>query len=1407
MPELLISNTTSAGIAFGIAAFLAIFAALFALHVYRAQSFAVFAGLFAAEVIKLFYLLTLLGQMNPVWAWTGPGSVAFIARAFLIMLSAFWLVFSFLAFHHSSPAEKSHLLHWSIYAVMALALIFGLTLGHQSLLQTITLTPSAQDLIRQFAAGICAGCFLLASVSAGMRWWRSRNALWIWLVLAALTLAATTALQFLLPSSAVSVMALLGLSSLLVAIGLFADRARFLRFEAELRKSLLENSIKLEEQLRSQSAAMALTHEAIAHLDLNDKIIFANENFLQLIGYHGDPPVGRSLKEIVSKEVYEAFQPLLREARRERSAQVEIAVPLPGGQRLMQASYAPIRQDNQRIEGLHLGLIDVTEYRRTEKSLQALAGSHRENFNIFYQAQANASDAMVITDLQYKISDANPAFERAFGFSKQEILAHEIGECFASDSFPLADIQRRLAQHKPWRGEVLSSGKDGRTFVSDLAVIPLAADEQRIVRYLWIAHDLTEQRKLENELAHRAQAVQAKQDEIAATRQYFESLLDTLNDIFIVVDTTGRCLYLNAPARERLGFSAEELTAKKLPNFLQEVQRLGGYGEAVKIEFREYEAAMQTRSGETITCLWSARPLFNAKKEWLGTLAIGREMDELKRLRTSADTLELEQKIQQRTAELQRRIDQLAKMMEIGEDIRLNVSLDVIMQAVANAISALGWQRVGVFHRRQDETYELVASAGFDERRASLPRKFLKISYPDLAPYLLERWRISQSFYLDARQLQGKRPAFLPASLDVFAVGDWHEHDCLLAPIRGRDKTIGMIMVFSPSDGRRPEASQVHDLELLADDAGLAIANSELLASHAASERQARLLAHIGNAFQAASTLEEVVIDIAGLMAQALSCPLVIVVRADAVAAAGVSGGLTSAKWVAAAGQPARTEKGRGRRLTNDDVPEKLLKELFEQTGRERERLVELEPAPWRELIAASPANDTADTLSARLIALRSRGRSFGFVLCFEAEAATVSPAIPATFLSDLIAQATLTIDNARLFHQTEEKAHELAHANQHISEFLASTSHELRTPLHAILQFSEILLDDDSKKMHPEQRHHLEIVQRSGKNLLALINDILDLSKIAAGKMEAILEDFDPRLMISEISETVRPLCEKKKLKLQINLADSLPALINSDRNMLTRALTNLLGNAVKFTEDGYLDVSAHYRAPALTMAVRDTGIGIPANRLKEIFEPFRQLEMSEARRHSGTGLGLAISQNMLAILGGRIEVVSKVGSGSTFTIHVPVKIPSPAEIKRAAGVTRKPAPAQAASSKKRRRPSGHILVVEDDENTRYAMQFILENEGYRVSFAEGEEAILSAQHERPNMILMDIMMPKMDGYQVARTLKAQKQLAHIPVVALTARAMKGDREKALAAGCDDYLTKPFEKKDILGMIAKWLE
>ena len=429
-------------------------------------------------------------------------------------------------------------------------------------------------------------------------------------------------------------------------------------------------------------------------------------------------------------------------------------------------------------------------------------------------------------------------------------------------------------------------------------------------------------------------------------------------------------------------------------------------------------------------------------------------------------------------------------------------------------------------------------------------------------------------------------------------------------------------------------------------------------------------------------------------------------------------------------------------------------------------------------------------------------------------------------FATDIADRAALIIENARLFHETDEKAMALEQANQLISEFLASVSHELRTPMHSILQFSEILLSEAPGKLNPEQKRQVGVVQRSGKNLLGLLNDILDLSKVEAGKMEAVIEEFAPAQILREATDSIRPLCEQKKLTLRLKLGENLPETFRSDRSILSRVLTNLLGNAVKFTEKGEVEVWARMRTNTLVISVRDTGIGIPPAKQKEIFEPFHQLENSETRRHGGTGLGLAISKKMLTIINGEIDVESESGKGSKFTIQMP---PSTAPARPAPRASRpeKTRPASEPKSKsddgkspakKRGRlplnfPLGtrpktpRILVIEDDANTRYAMQFILENAGYQVEFAEaGEKALLAAQHQRPDLILMDIMMPNMDGYQVARMLKAQKQLAHIPVVALTARAMKGDREKALAAGCNDYLTKPFESKDILSMLEKWL-
>jgi signal transduction histidine kinase len=697
--------------------------------------------------------------------------------------------------------------------------------------------------------------------------------------------------------------------------------------------------------------------------------------------------------------------------------------------------------------------------------------------------------------------------------------------------------------------------------------------------------------------------------------------------------------------------------------------------------------------------------------------------------------------------------------------------------------------------------------------------------YAELAPYLLERFRLSESFFIDSRQLAGGRPAFIPAALEITPGGDWLVNDALLVPIRSRDQLIGLITVFNPSDGYRPNLQQVRDLEILADDAAIAIENSRLLALHQSNERQARVLADIGKAFRVAGTVEQVVTEIAGIGAQAFSWPCLVLVQPYG-----------ERRWLGALGViNSRSERPRCRLLEAHELSENLLTRFTTAATADIVQ-IELNHADLPTTIlgeitkpksALHESQKPADKI--QLVSLRSRGRSIGmmaYLLPMGAASTAFQHPNDIDFATDIADRAALSIENARLFHETDEKAMALERANQLISEFLASVSHELRTPMHSILQFSEILLSEAPGKMNPEQKRQLTVVQRSGKNLLGLLNDILDLSKIEAGKMEAVIEEFAPTQIIREAADSIRPLCEQKKLTLRLKLGENLPVSFRCDRSILSRVLTNLLGNAVKFTEKGEIEIWARMRTNALVISVRDTGIGIPLARQKEIFEPFRQLENSETRRHGGTGLGLAISKRMLTIINGEIEVESEPGKGAKFTIQLP---PSTAPVRPAARSSRpektrtgnepksKGEDGKSISKKRAKLPlnfplvsrnkSPRILVIEDDENTRYAMQFILENAGYQVEFAEaGEKALLAAQHQRPNLILMDIMMPNMDGYQVARMLKAQKQLAHIPVVALTARAMKGDREKALAAGCNDYLTKPFESKDILGMLEKWL-
>ncbi len=1322
-------DATAAVTILSITAFLSLFATALAERAYRLQSLAVLAGLSTTMFLVTIFLLVTIGHavLGLIWVQKFFSGELFF-YLFCLGFSGLWFVAAISPSRLIEPPQSRRIFwRWQLafWGIIALIVFFGAGEGYNLFHFRL------HEAVRQILAGIAAGIFVIAAGIVAYRLWHERAALWFWLALASLVFAAGVSIFYFAPRLPLLAYATFGFAAFLVITALFSDHLRFLRLESELRQGLLENTLKLEEANRRQTAILEFTREAVLHFDRDERVLYINPEFLQFINTMRPPgninevklapsdqkelavtleaakALGQKFSTLLPRELYEKLLPSAQEARRGRPSLVELRYFNGKEEIFLQVFAAPLQDKYEKNSGVHLGLLDLTKRHLAARSLEDIVAEKTNDLRIFQQCVESALDAIVITDPENKILYVNEAFERLTGFARSETLGRT-PQIYRdeSDSGRWGEINRRLAQHKSWRGEITSRRKDGGEFVSDLSVIPVTDTGEKIIRYLWIERDVTTRKDLE----------------------------------------------------EKLRLQAEELEARSA-----EVARI-----------KQTQASLQGRTGE-----------------------------------------------------LQRRIDQLAKLMEIGEDIRLNVGLELIMHKVSEAAAALGWQGVLIFQRRPNEIFHLVAQSGFANRATALLRPLQQIPYAEMAPYLLERFRLSESFFIDSRQLAGGKPAFIPAALEMTAGGDWLANDALLVPIRSRDQLIGLITVFNPSDGYRPNLQQVRDLEILADDAAIAIENSRLLALHQSNERQARVLADIGKAFRVAGTVEQVVTEISGIGAQAFSWPCLVLVQPYG-----------ERRWLGALGViNSRSERPRCRLLEANELPENLLTRFttaatadivqIELNYSELPATILSEITKPKSALALQESQKIAEKI--QLVSLRSRGRSIGmmaYLLPASAASAAFQHPTDVDFATDIADRAALIIENARLFHETDEKAMALEQANQLISEFLASVSHELRTPMHSILQFSEILLSEAPGKLNPEQKRQVGVVQRSGKNLLGLLNDILDLSKVEAGKMEAVIEEFAPAQILREATDSIRPLCEQKKLTLRLKLGENLPETFRSDRSILSRVLTNLLGNAVKFTEKGEVEVWARMRTNTLVISVRDTGIGIPPAKQKEIFEPFHQLENSETRRHGGTGLGLAISKRMLTIVNGEIEVESEPGKGSKFTIQMP---PSTAPARPAPRASR-PEKARPASEPKSKSDDGkspakkrgrlplnfplgtrpkapRILVIEDDANTRYAMQFILENAGYQVEFAEaGEKALLAAQHQRPDLILMDIMMPNMDGYQVARMLKAQKQLAHIPVVALTARAMKGDREKALAAGCNDYLTKPFESKDILGMLEKWL-
>jgi signal transduction histidine kinase/CheY-like chemotaxis protein len=414
--------------------------------------------------------------------------------------------------------------------------------------------------------------------------------------------------------------------------------------------------------------------------------------------------------------------------------------------------------------------------------------------------------------------------------------------------------------------------------------------------------------------------------------------------------------------------------------------------------------------------------------------------------------------------------------------------------------------------------------------------------------------------------------------------------------------------------------------------------------------------------------------------------------------------------------------------------------------------------------------------------------------------------------LSALADQAAIAIENAKLYQQVRQHAEELEArvrqrtqeleeanrqlelASRHKSEFLANMSHELRTPMNAIIGFTRLVMRRGKDILPARDHDNLGKILISADHLLTLINDILDLSKVEAGRMEVHSSSFALEPLIDLCLRTVEPLLRSERLRLVKDIEPGLSPLF-TDQDKLKQIVVNLLSNAVKFTEEGTITVSARQRDGLVAIAVSDTGIGVPADKLGLIFEEFRQVDSSTTRRYSGTGLGLSISRHLARLLGGDITVQSAVGVGSTFTASIALRYQ---DVRPAVAGTTAPVSAVPAV------PPGAdriVLAIDDDPNVIYLLQENLAEAGYRVvGAAGGEEGQQRARELRPMAITLDILMPHKDGWQTLHELKADAATRDIPVIVLS---IVDNKDLGYRLGAFDYLLKPFDREAILGTLA----
>ena len=759
--------------------------------------------------------------------------------------------------------------------------------------------------------------------------------------------------------------------------------------------------------------------------------------------------------------------------------------------------------------------------------------------------------------------------------------------------------------------------------------------------------------------------------------------------------------------------------------------------------------------------------------------------------------------------EARRRANEMAALAEIGHDIATTVDLEPVLERIVAQAKQLLRVRDIALYMRDPETRifpAVVVLGQYVEAIKALPIQLGRGIIGDIAR--TSTAEVVNQPELDPRTL---RIPGTPLPADQL-------EGLMCAPLLSRGQVIGLLGVWRPrADGGFSQA----DLDFLisvARQAAIAIESARLYLETRRQANEMAALADVGRDVSATLDLPTVLERIASHAKELLTADTSAVFLAESDHA--------TFRAIVVLGDSA-TEIQRypvplGVGILGD-LARRGVAEVINDTGTD----------PRVVTIPGTPQPPTERLMVAPLV---TRKQVIGLMTVWRAFEHTPFTSADLNFLVGLARQATIAIENARLFEETQQARQAADAANVAKSTFLANMSHELRTPLNAVLGFAQVMERDSA--LSSRQKEHLGIITRSGEHLLGLINDVLEMSKIEAGRVMLNETTFDLRRLLQSVGEMFQLRSAAKRLQLRCELADDLPQLVRGDEGKLRQVLINLLGNAIKFTHAGGVTLRAVWedegrrtkdeglvsirhsslitRHSSLTVEIEDTGEGIAAGQLLSLFEPFRQTA-SGIKAQEGTGLGLSISRQFVRLMGGDIRVESVAGQGTLFAFEIrlaPVElaevVAAPVE-RRVIGIAPDPSAsfdtAQGSSSGQANPREYRMLVVDDKRENRRLLVEWLQAAGFVVrEAADGQAAIEIWEAWSPHMIWMDVRMPVLDGYEATRRIKARAGSQAPVIIALTASAFEHEQEIVRAAGCDDVVRKPVREATIFAKIAEHL-